>query len=151
MKVQQWKSSDCWRFSDLVSFENWFKNSLCLPFQYLMKCIKERKLFLLHPHQPTFIGNFDDYPGFQPKTTFLYYYAHDCMYKTIITYFCPWLGWEGKTCDENINECDGNPCLNGGMCMDTPGSFVCGCPFGKQTYLIYINNNILSWFWSCQL
>ena len=30
--------------------------------------------------------------------------------------------------------------------MDTPGSFVCGCPFGKQTYLIYIsivNNNIV--------
>ena len=22
--------------------------------------------------------NFDDYPGFQPKTTFLYYYAHHC-------------------------------------------------------------------------
>ena len=33
------------------------------------------------------------------------------------------------------------------MCMDMPGSFVCGCPFGKQTYLIYIsivnNNNIV--------
>ena len=24
--------------------------------------------------------NFDDYPGFQPKITFLYYYLHDCMY-----------------------------------------------------------------------
>ena len=22
--------------------------------------------------------NCDDYPGFQPKTTFLYYFAHDC-------------------------------------------------------------------------
>ena len=79
---------------------------------------------------------------------YFYYHKHYhlLMYKTIITYFCPWLGWEGKTCDENINECDGNPCLNGGMCMDTPGSFVCGCPFGKQTYLIYIsivNNNIV--------
>ena len=32
------------------------------------------------------------------------------------------------------------------MCMDMPGSFVCGCPFGKQTDLIYIsivNNNII--------
>ena len=82
-------------------------------------------------------------------TRYFYYHKHYhlLIYKTIITYFCPWLGWEGKTCDENINECDGNPCLNGGMCMDTPGSFVCGCPFGKQTYLIYIsivnNNNII--------
>ena len=25
-----------------------------------------------------FFQNFDDYPGFQPKTTFLYYFAHDC-------------------------------------------------------------------------
>ena len=37
--------------------------------------------------------------------------------------------------------------LNGGMCMDMQGSFVCGCPFGKQTYLIYIsivnNNNVM--------
>ena len=23
--------------------------------------------------------NFNDYPGFQPKTTFMYYFAHDCM------------------------------------------------------------------------
>ena len=26
-----------------------------------------------------FFRNFDDYPGFQPKTTFLYYFAHDCI------------------------------------------------------------------------
>ena len=25
-----------------------------------------------------FFRNFDDYPSFQPKTTFLYYFAHDC-------------------------------------------------------------------------
>ena len=42
-------------------------------------------------------------------------------------------GWQGKTCDDNVNECDGNPCLNGGMCMDTPGSFICGCPTGKRS------------------
>ena len=48
-------------------------------------------------------------------------------------------GWEGDTCDDNINECDGNPCLNGGMCMDTPGSFLCGCPFGKYTKIVAIH------------
>ena len=39
----------------------------------------------------------------------------------------------GKTCDDNVNECETNPCLNGGMCMDTEGSFVCGCPTGKRS------------------
>ena len=29
--------------------------------------------------------NFDDYPGFQPKTTFMYYFAHDCKYSTVNT------------------------------------------------------------------
>ena len=26
-----------------------------------------------------FCRNFDDYPCFQPKTTFMYYFAHDCI------------------------------------------------------------------------
>ena len=29
-------------------------------------------------HEVSFFQNFDDYPGFQPKTTFLYYFADDC-------------------------------------------------------------------------
>ena len=30
-----------------------------------------------------------------------------------------------------MDECASeSPCLNGGMCMDTPGSYLCSCQFG---------------------
>ena len=31
----------------------------------------------------------------------------------------------------NLDEClESQPCSNGGMCMDLPGSYLCSCPFG---------------------
>ena len=30
----------------------------------------------------------------------------------------------------DINECDDNPCENGGTCHDTVGSFICLCAAG---------------------
>ena len=40
-------------------------------------------------------------------------------------------GWTGDTCEINVDECENNPCENGGACMDIPGSFLCGCPMGR--------------------
>ena len=40
-------------------------------------------------------------------------------------------GWTGDTCEENVDECENSPCENGGMCMDMPGNFLCGCPMGR--------------------
>ncbi|XP_063411483.1 uncharacterized protein LOC134694404 [Mytilus trossulus] len=45
-------------------------------------------------------------------------------------------GWQGTTCDADINECNGvvNPCdtsLNQ-RCVNTPGTFVCKCVAGYQ-------------------
>ncbi|XP_053147677.1 neurogenic locus notch homolog protein 4 [Hemicordylus capensis] len=39
-------------------------------------------------------------------------------------------GFEGHTCQHDINECfqDPTPCLNGGSCMNNIGSFRCVCP-----------------------
>lgn len=28
----------------------------------------------------------------------------------------------------DLNECDSNPCMNGGVCTDGPDSFSCACP-----------------------
>ena len=37
-------------------------------------------------------------------------------------------GWTGATCEVNIDECEEDPCLNDGHCMDLVGDFLCVCP-----------------------
>lgn len=33
-------------------------------------------------------------------------------------------------CSPDVNECQSEPCKNGGTCQDLPGSFACFCPEG---------------------
>lgn len=42
--------------------------------------------------------------------------------------------YKGVNCEQNINECENNPCLNQGSCFDTYGSYTCQCmrAFGGQ-------------------
>ncbi|XP_050973184.1 neurogenic locus notch homolog protein 1 isoform X2 [Labeo rohita] len=44
---------------------------------------------------------------------------------------CP-SGYKGRTCVEDIDECviGTNPCENGGLCINTEGSFTCTCALG---------------------
>ncbi len=41
-------------------------------------------------------------------------------------------GWEGELCDQDVNECLNNPCLNGGACNNNDGGFTCSCPDGWE-------------------
>lgn len=36
-------------------------------------------------------------------------------------------GWQGPTCAEDVDECLGAPCSNGGACANTVGGFTCDC------------------------
>jgi jagged-like protein len=36
----------------------------------------------------------------------------------------------GRHCEVNVNECDSNPCRNGGECVDLINGFKCICPLG---------------------
>lgn len=36
-------------------------------------------------------------------------------------------GYTGPQCEENINECESNPCANQATCVDALNSFVCKC------------------------
>jgi formylglycine-generating enzyme required for sulfatase activity len=37
-------------------------------------------------------------------------------------------GYEGDSCEVDTNECDSNPCLNGGSCAEgVPGTYACSC------------------------
>lgn len=39
---------------------------------------------------------------------------------------CP-PGITGTNCDDDIDECVSNPCMNGGTCTNTLGSYTCTC------------------------
>lgn len=41
------------------------------------------------------------------------------------------LGYGGKNCSENIDDCSINFCLNSGVCIDLVGDYVCNCIEGK--------------------
>jgi hypothetical protein len=37
-------------------------------------------------------------------------------------------GFQGKNCEENIDDCPGNMCQNGGTCIDGVNAYRCKCP-----------------------
>ncbi|MET0386576.1 MAG: Kazal-type serine protease inhibitor domain-containing protein [Polyangiales bacterium] len=43
---------------------------------------------------------------------------------------CNGTGYEGLRCELDVDECSTDPCLNGGTCENTPGSFTCDCAEG---------------------
>lgn len=40
------------------------------------------------------------------------------------------MGFDGASCEKNVNDCTENTCLNGGTCVDQVNSFKCECPAG---------------------
>ncbi|XP_031719293.1 protocadherin Fat 4 [Anarrhichthys ocellatus] len=49
--------------------------------------------------------------------------------KEIFNCTCP-AGFNGTLCEDDIDECETNPCENKGTCVNTPGSFYCHCQGG---------------------
>lgn len=46
------------------------------------------------------------------------------------------LGFRGHNCEENVDDCPGHKCMNGGICVDGVNTYNCQCPpewTGKYT------------------
>ncbi|XP_044168082.1 fibropellin-1-like, partial [Acropora millepora] len=49
-------------------------------------------------------------------------------------------GYQGKNCEQDINECVSRPCRNGGTCVNLPGSYKCNCRagyLGKRCEIVF--------------
>ena len=56
------------------------------------------------------------------------------------SYSCDCLaGYAGKVCEINVDDCEPNPCRNGGTCRDHVDEFSCECPEGYEGKLCDVN------------
>lgn len=51
------------------------------------------------------------------------------------------LGFSGDLCNFEYNECESNPCINGGQCIDHIGGYSCQCTKGYQGNRCHIKVN----------
>lgn len=43
-------------------------------------------------------------------------------------------GWNGWTCEDEIDQCNSRPCKNGGVCINKQTTYHCACLFGTIMY-----------------
>ncbi|XP_067845710.1 protein crumbs homolog 1 [Heptranchias perlo] len=59
-------------------------------------------------------------------------------------------GFTGSHCEMDVNECDSNPCQNGGTCQNTVESYICHCPARNQQEVFYGGKNCTDILTGCE-
>lgn len=52
-----------------------------------------------------------------------------CVCVSQLFFFSPSVsGFEGHNCENNVDDCPGHKCMNGGICVDGVNTYNCQCP-----------------------
>ncbi|XP_047544611.1 protein eyes shut [Vanessa atalanta] len=59
------------------------------------------------------------------------YNGGECIEGLGFKFYCKCsAGWAGTKCEEQIDECQSDPCKNGGICIDVHADYMCACAYG---------------------
>nr|XP_026487801.1 protein eyes shut [Vanessa tameamea] len=59
------------------------------------------------------------------------YNGGECIEGPGFKFYCKCsAGWAGTKCEEQIDECQSDPCKNGGICIDVHADYMCACAYG---------------------
>lgn len=67
--------------------------------------------------------------------------GHFSIYKSLPFFVLP--GFAGELCNYEYNECESNPCLNGGQCIDHISGFSCKCTAGYTGKRCHVKVNVV--------
>jgi len=69
--------------------------------------------------------------------TYIQYKLTVLTYCDFVRYTCQCVaGYGGTNCQEELNECNSNPCQHGGQCIDGLNNYTCICPVGYTGQLL---------------
>lgn len=74
------------------------------------------------------------------ETKMLYVLYLEQYFKCFSPFFLSLSGFEGHNCENNVDDCPGHKCMNGGICVDGVNTYNCQCPpewTGRYKYCFF--------------
>lgn len=133
-------SCDCWAGFDGKNCETDIKECMLTPCQNNGTCYERSDRSLYTPNVNSELPD-----------AVRDYFVEEFKFENASGYICNCLpGFAGLNCEEDIDECEANPCRNGAECIDGINKYTCQCLPGFEGDRCQVNINECSKYTPCQ-